>query len=312
MILVNVLPSLTAAKGCHGRAVVARAFEKYFENKGHESGSALVKTRYATSARNKIPLADIARYEVGGAIAILVNTGPALFWMLFFVFSLPEVLEDCRREIQAILTTKFQPNGTLLRNLDVTKMKTKCPILLSTFQEVLRHKALGTSVRQVMQDTLLDNKYLLKKDSTILMPNIVVHNDPSVWGSDVHVFRHKRFLREKTATNNNDDSGKRKANANLAAFRGFGSGSTLCPGRHFATTEILAVVVMFCMRYEIEPVGGQWKAPTTMGSTSAAAGVMEPDIDVEVDIRLRKGFEDGDWAFGLTDSDTVMAVSQDD
>lgn len=80
-ILVNFLPSLTAAKGCHGRAVVGQAFERYFENKGHERGSALVKTRYATSAKHKIPLTDIARYEVGGTISILVNTGPALFWM---------------------------------------------------------------------------------------------------------------------------------------------------------------------------------------------------------------------------------------
>lgn len=191
-------------------------------------------------------------------------------------------------------------------------MKTKCPTLISTLQEVLRHKALGTSVRQVMQDTLLDDRHLLKKDSTILIPNIVVHNDPTVWGSDVHDFNHKRFLREKTATNSNDDSAKRQATANLAAFRGFGSGSTLGPGRHFATTEILAVVVMFCMQYEIEPVTGQWTAPTTTGSASAAAGAMEPNIDVEVNIRLRRDFEDEEWAFGLTDSDAVMAVSQDD
>ena len=107
--------------------MISQAFERYFQNKGHETGSVLVQTRYKTSVNHNIFLADIARYEVGGAIAILVNTAPALFWMLFCVFSNPGILEDCRQEIQTILVTKYQPNGTLLRSLDVTKMKAKCP-----------------------------------------------------------------------------------------------------------------------------------------------------------------------------------------
>lgn len=151
---MNFVPSLTAAKARRGRDIVRQAFLEYFQNKGHENGSALVNTRHNVSTKHKIPLADIARYEVGGAIAILINTAPALFWMVFYVFSQPDVLEDCRKEIAKIMMTKSKSNGTLVRSLDITNLKSQCPTVVSTFQEVLRHAALGTSVREVTEDAL--------------------------------------------------------------------------------------------------------------------------------------------------------------
>lgn len=306
MILMNFLPSLIAAKACRGREIVSQAFLEYFRNKGHENGSALVNIRHLVSTKNKIPLADIARYEVGGSIAILINTSPALFWMVFYVFSQPNVLKDCRAEIANIMTTKRKSDGTLVRSLDITDMKSKCPTVVSTFQEVLRLTAFGTSVRQVTEDAILDNRYLLKKDNLVMMPSIVVHNDPEVWGPDFESFNHRRFLKEKTLSNNQPtESGKRKP-VNSAAFRGFGGGTTLCPGRHFATTEILAVIAMLCMRYEIRPRADRWTAPST-SSTNMAATILEPDTDIEVDVTMREGFEDGEWTFELTGESTASA-----
>ena len=154
-----------------------------------------------------------------------------------------------------------------------------------------------------MQDTLLDNKYLLKKGATVLMPSIVIHTDPSVWGEEVETFDHKRFLK-------NNPTSKRKAPSS-AAFRAFGGGSTLCPGRHFATTEILSTVVMFIMRYDCRSVTGRWIAPTTK-NTNVAAVLMEPDTDLKVEVTPRKGFEDGKWEFALQDSEMVFAVAAED
>lgn len=307
MILLNILPYWTASKGSRGRAVVGQAFREYFQNKGHKNGSALVQARYATSKKHKIPLEDIARYEVGGAIAILVNTSPALFWMIFYVFSHPKVLEDCRREINTITTIHTRPDKSILRSIDITNAKSKCPVLASTYQEVLRHTSLGTSVRQVMQDTYLDNKYLLKKGNTVLMPSIVVHKDFTIWGPDAHEFNHTRFFKDERP-HSGAQTLKRKAANPSSAFRGFGGGTTLCPGRHFATTEILAVMIMLCMRYEISPVTGHWIAPTTQ-STNIAAAILEPDTDIEVCITMREGFEKGDWDFQLTDSAVVLNVA---
>lgn len=307
MILLNVFPSWTASKGSRGRAVVGQAFREYFHKKSHENGSILVQARYANSEKHKIPLEDIARYEVGGAIAILVNTSPALFWMLFYVFSHPQILEDCRREIDAITTVRTGPDQSISRSLDITNLKSQCPKLASTYQESLRHASLGTSVRQVMQDTLLANKYLLKKGSTVLMPSIVVHQDPTIWGPDAPEFNPTRFLKAsppRTGAAAPPPPTRKAASPSppAAAFRGFGGGTTLCPGRHFATTEILATAAMFCARYDLSPVAGRWIAPTTR-STNVAAAIMEPDTDLEVCVTVREGLGEGDWDFRMRDSE---------
>lgn len=298
LLILNFFPSLSARNGFRGRKIVSEAFFEYFQNNSHESGSTLVQTRYNTSIRNQIPVADIARFEVGGAIAVLINTAPTTFWMFFHVYSNVESLKDIRDEVASIMTTTVNRDGTQTRILEMASIKSKCPILTSTFQEVLRHHSVSVGVRQVMEDTLLNNKYLLRKDSTIFMPNIVTHQDPSIWGADVSTFDHKRFIK-----------GQR---ANASAFRAFGGGSTLCPGRHFATTEILAMVAMALMRYDISPVAGNaWLAPST-GKTNIAAAVNEPDYDIEVEVKARKGFETGQWLFGLGNSDMVFAVAAED
>ena len=304
---MNAMPSVTARKGRAGRAVLGKMFEEYFQRKGHESGSILVRGRYDTSTKNGIPLSDIARFEVGGAVAILVNTAPAAFWLLFYVFAHSEVLEDLRQEIATIMTLKTDEHGVVVRNLDITSIKSSCPLLLSTCQEVLRLKAMGTSVRQVMEDTLLNNEYLLKKDNTVLMPTLLVHTDTSIWGSDVGEFNHKRFMKGKSTSQNSDVRKQPPA----AAFRVFGGGTTLCPGRHFAMTEILAVTVMCIMRYDMTPVEGSWTPPGTEKGNIAAV-IMEPDTEFEVDITPRKGYESGEWAFSLADSEMIFAVAAED
>lgn len=156
-----------------------------------------------------------------------------------------------------------------------------------------------------MEDTVLDDKWLLKKDCMIQMPSRVIHKDNTVWGSDVDDFNPRRFQRDEPQKT---QSGRRP---NATAFRAFGGGTTLCPGRHFATNEILAVVTMFIMRYDMTPTAGEWSMPDTQ-NTNVTAVVMEPDTDVEVELSTRKGFEEGQWAFDLKDSGMVFAVVAED
>ena len=303
--LLGLIPSFTARKGVAGRARVAKAFEKYFRAGGHERGSVLIQKRYDVSFRNGISLEDTARFEVGGALAILVNTAPAAFWILFLVYSCPGLLDDLRKEVDLIMTTNLDNNGSLTRSLDISSVKTRCPLLASTFQEVLRYTAMGTSVRQVMEDIVLDNQWLLKKGAMVQMPSRIIHKDPSIWGNDVDSFNPRRFMKgepQKTG------KGQRP---NPAAFRGFGGGTTLCPGRHFATTEVLAVVTMFIMRYNMTPTTGEWSMPKT-ANTNVAAVIMEPDTDIEIEVSTRDSFEAGRWMFDLKDSGKIFAVVAED
>lgn len=299
-ILVGFLPSITARKGLAGRAKLAKAFEQYYRADGHKQGSLLARNRYETSARNGVAIEDIARYEVGGSIAVLVNTVPAAFWMLFLVYSHPDLLIDIRKEVDSVVTTTVE--GGLTRYLDISSLKSNCPLLTSTFQEVLRYRSMGTSVRHVMQDTTLNGQWELKKDCMIQMPSRVIHTDSTLWGADVDEFNPRRFLKGQ---------GNKSKRPHAAAMRAFGGGTTLCPGRHFATNEVLAVVSMFIMRYDMVPVEGEWSLPTT-NNTNVAAVVMEPDTDVEVEVFTRKGFEDGRWIYDLKDSESVFAIVAED
>jgi cytochrome P450 len=296
-ILVGILPSITARKPIAARAKVAKAFEEYYKAGGVEKASALARLRYQAEIDNNVPLADIARYEVGGSIAILVNTAPAAFWTLLLFFSRPTLLAEIRKEIDACTMTTNK-NGCVVKSIDITTLKEACPLLLYSYQETLRYSSMGTSVREVMEDTYLD-QWLLKKGAMLQMPSRIIHQDASLWGDDVAEFNPRRFYPgEKNRTRN-------------VCFRAFGGGKTLCPGRHFATNEILAVVAVFIARLDMEPVGGEWKHPTTL-NTNVASVVMEPDNDIEVEIKAREGFEGVKWEIGLRSSEKVFALVTED
>lgn len=304
-LLVGVFPSIFARKGVEGRYNVAVAFLRYFRLKGQDQGSVLIQNRFETSTKHGVSIADTARFEVGGALAIVVNTAPAAFWMMYFIYSHPGLLDQIREELDAIVEKSVDDDGNMVRSLDITNVKTSCPLLMSTFQEMLRHRSMGTSVRQVMKDTLLDDKWLLKMGCMVQMPGRVIHMDESIWGSDVEDFNPRRFLKD---TVHKTKDGKKPT---TTAFRAFGGGTTLCPGRHFATNEILAVVSMCVVRFNMAPAKGAWVLPKTDG-TNVAAVIMEPDTDVEVKISARDGAEHGRWAFGLKDSKVIFAVVDED
>lgn len=307
--MMKLLSPITARKGCRGRQRISDAFVEYFQNGGLKDGSAFAQSRFASASKHKLILADIARLEVVTLIGTLTSTIRTVTWMLYHIYSDPKVLSDCRGEVPKIMTMVNTGQGTLLRSLDITKLKSNCPVLGSTFQEVLRRHAVGTSVRQVMSDTFLEGTYLLRKGSMIIMPGVVVHNDASIWGPDVSAFNHKRFLKP-TLPPSAGKSITRKV-PHPSAFRAFGGGTTLCPGRHFATTVTMAITVMFLMRYEMMPVDGRWPQMTAE-NTNAVAAVEQPDYEIEVEVKARKGFEEGEWLFRLDNSDTVFATAVED
>lgn len=303
MLLVNLFPSITARKGFQARDVLSKAFQAYFKANHHGTGSMLVQCRYQSLAKKNVPLADIARYEACGSIAILVNTAPSVFWTLFYLYSQPELLRECRKEVESIMSVVESENG-VQRILHISRIRQQCLVLSATFQEALRLQTVGMQVRQVMQDTMLDDTYLLRKDGIVMMPSRVVHTDPSVWGPDVYQFNHKRFLK-------NTRGSKEGKKPSPHAFRTFGGGTTLCPGRHFATTEVLAMAAMMIMRYDLMPVEGKWITPKTE-KTNIVAGIMEPDTDIEAEVIARQGLEDGEWKIEFADSNMVLAVAADD
>ncbi|RYP14069.1 hypothetical protein DL765_006603 [Monosporascus sp. GIB2] len=223
IFVLKLQPRIFAKEAFQAREYMGKAWQQYFEEDWFKDGAKLVQCRVQINDEFQIPRKETARIEVLGSIAILSNTLPAAFWMMYHIFSDPVVLEDVRSELSKGIR---EVDGAC--TIDMAHVKESCPILLSTFQEMIRHNAIGVSARIAMEDHLLDGKYLVKKGSTVMIPAHVQHTTRSIWGETVHRFNHKRFVRER---------GIKRPNP--IAFRGFGGGTTLWPGRHFATTEAL-------------------------------------------------------------------------
>jgi hypothetical protein len=294
ILALKLFPSLLARKSIQAREALVGAIADYYRAGHWKQGSGLVKARYTHSVeQHKITdLTDMARFELGGAFAILSNTLPAAFWMLFHVYSDPVVLKDCREEVLKIVKQKDGVNV-----IDVDDVKTSCPVLLSTFREVLRYRFMGVSTRVVMEDTLLDGKYMLKKGSALMIPGKVQHSDTSVWGPTVAEFDHRRFVRQPGSPR-----------PNSIAFRAFGGGHVLCPGRHFASTEVLAFAALAIARLDMAPATGKWVAPKT-DNAAMSASLPQPDTDVSVQIERR---DEGKWEVVLSGSDVAMEISAED
>lgn len=295
-LILGISPKKESIKALY---VAGDALKKYFQNDEHKKGSALIQARYNHSVRFGVPLDDISRAEVGGVVALLSNTVPVSFWMLYHVYSDPIVLDDCRSELEKIVDRGVNDKGEKSNTIDMSKVKQHCPILLATLKETLRTYSTVVSAREVTEDYMLDGQYLLKKGATVMMPSTVQHSNAAVWGPDHATFKHKRFL-----TQNN--------RAMSSSFRSFGGGTTLCPGRHFASTEILAFVSVMILRFDMQPTKGTWVEPSTNKAEFWEA-IRSPDSDFEVEIIPRESDDKvGEWVFTLSDSKKGMVLSAED
>lgn len=295
-LLLNTASDLICRKAYRGREKVFKGFLKYFAAGNHTRGSRLVQARYEVNNKYGMSVDDIARFELAPAIASLVNTAPAAFWMLIHIYSSPSLLDDLRQKLSAFVTVSSASSGvsttpSIVQNLDMTEIIKDCPLLMSLLQEVLRLQSTNAAGRMVLEDTMLSHKYLLRKGSMLLIPAAELHNKSSVWGPSVDDFDPYRFVE-------NTEQGKSKIPA--SAYRAFGGGSALCPGRYFAAMGVLSVVVPLILEYDITPVDGQWVMPKS--HPHILTSLLSPDKDTKVWLHDRKEGEIDSWNFTLSGS----------
>ncbi|KAI3393571.1 hypothetical protein diail_3920 [Diaporthe ilicicola] len=332
LFALGLPPNIFARDAVRARQVVHTAFTRYFKAGYHNEGSALVKSRYDHSVRFGFSMEDVAACEIGGLFAVIGSTAPASFWLIYHLYSDPVVLEDCRKELASLVrVTNSVQNGSKdmqgndsmkelpCASIDITDVKTTCPVLISTFQEVLRLRHIGVSARVVLKDEqILDGTYRLKKGSVVMLPNPVFHSEPGAWGPTVSSFDHRRFIPREAHQDSNRSYKKQPKSEETgrislkdrAAFRPWGGGHVLCPGRHFATTEILSFAALMILQFDIVPSEGhEWREPTVENTPTAAAMPL-PDDPIPVDIRARQPCYR--WRVELTDSDKAVGVGIED
>ncbi|KAI1801494.1 cytochrome P450 [Daldinia bambusicola] len=329
-LLINVFPSITARRAYAGREKLAAALLAYLEAGTHTtSGSRIVRRRVEIALEHGWAMPAIAREELSFLFAGIVNATTSTFWILLHLYADPGLLAVVRREIESVLSPRnvekepavgSAPPPLLLR---ITDLRDKCPVLVAVYRECLRLGSDTYSTRAVKEDHLLANQYFLKKDAVVQIAGGVIHADPQIWGADVLAFNPKRFLDRTNSQsdaealrpdndndNDNDDTGsgsgfktrpkkqqQQQGNAfHPAAFRAFGGGKTLCPGRHFAMNEILAFVALVVLQFDMKPARGDKIDVPPKNDGVLPVHILEPVRPVEVVISKR---EDGFARDGL-------------
>ncbi|KAH0351021.1 cytochrome P450, partial [Aureobasidium melanogenum] len=284
LLVVNIFPSIIARKAYLGREKVVAAFVKYYNEGGQKVASELAQARWNVQHENGASTEDISRMETATVLGVVSNTTPSSFWMLYDVYSRPALLAQLRDEVREHALKKNE-SGEMI--IDLAAMRDNCPNLLATFQEILRTRSTVSPTRFVMDDIVLSDKYLLKKGRVLVMPGMSMNYEPGIWGEDSRTFDPTRFKKEHL---------KQRP----TSFMSFGASPSLCPGRHFASGEILGMAAMMMLRYDITPVGGKWVVPKFWKDALAASlpSLAEP---FNVTITPRDEFVNMTWAYESTD-----------
>ena len=282
------MPSITSRKSFKARATLVAALVKYYEARGHENSSELTYNRWKVQHDAGATTEDIAKLEAAAGIGILSNTVPSTFWTLFDIYSRPSLLLELREEIRQNGLV-IEPD-TGLHVVDLASIRDSCHLLVSSFQETLRLRSNGAPTRVVCKDILLNDQWLLKEGSILQMPAPTINRQPVAWGEATSDFNPRRFMKDTT----------QRDMKRATAFMSFGASPNICPGRHFASGEILALTAMMILRYDIAPESGIWKPPV-LNTKAMAASMTPPGETFSVKVHEREEFEEAEWDFRVTE-----------
>ncbi|KAJ4254534.1 hypothetical protein NW762_010133 [Fusarium torreyae] len=290
LVALDVAPRFMIRDALKARDGINKLLLSYYQGGGEDGPrvSEIVRQRAKLLRGHGFDDDDLAHMEFLLPWVGSTNTIPTSFWLFVRVFTNPDYISRIRDEIESILILKDTSEGRTA-TFDVRKLEKDCPFLNAVYQEVLRFYAHPVGNRMVMQDTKIQdaegNKYLLKKGVNVQWPPMVTQSNDTIWGQDADAFRPERFL-DVTAQ---DEKLRR------GAILAFGGGRHLCPGRKFALSEILGLVGVIVLGFEVEGL-------SLPDSTDAGVGVgVRPaqweSQDRGFSLSRREGWENVTWIF---------------
>lgn len=297
-VMASPIPQVTSRRSYLAREKMIRGLIEYFKNGQDKKASPVIQARIRLHKEIGIPLEDRARSEFGMLFGTLVNGSITVFWVLNYVFSRPRLVEELRTEIEKHALSVDQSTRTA--SISFEALRTDCALLNSVFRETLRLIAPMTSARFVTEDTVVADTYLLRANSIVQIAGGVIHGDEAVWGHDSQEFNPQRFINAPNGIKTGGTETEKRG-VHPAAFRGFGGGTVYCPGRHFAQIEILSLVAVILMGWDLKPPQGEdhisWDPP--MDEKRIPIGVMKPLKDVAVSMKRREGMQNLKWSLKL-------------
>lgn len=272
-LLIGILPSLTAPKAYKGRERLTAAFRKYLKAGHLGSASLIVQGRARIEKEYGMDIDMTARSALSFLFAGIVNATTTTFWVVLRIFADQQLLDKVRQEIHQALELSSQRSGP--DSLSIGVVKETCKTLFAVYRESLRVGSENFSVRLIKEDTMLADRYFLKKGAVVQISGGAIHARSTIWGQDVDEFNPGRFLKEKGKSDG----------FHPAAFRGFGGGKTLCPGRDFATNEILLFAAMIIHTVDIVAPDGGIVAVPEKDDRIMPVHILEPVTNPKVIIK---------------------------
>ncbi|KAK3937793.1 7-alpha-hydroxycholest-4-en-3-one 12-alpha-hydroxylase [Diplogelasinospora grovesii] len=293
-ILINLFPGILAAKAVKGQAENGRRYEEYLFRGGHKTASRAIRERTSFFERHGFSQRENAWMNVGGDIAILSNFVPTAFWTVFNIISRDDLLGSIREEVSKAVT-RDEIEGTC--TLDLSILRTGCPLLLSAFQETQRLHTVHAMIREVVRDTTITSteeegkSYLLKQGNYVQVASMPTLRTPQIWGGRPMEFDPCRFIKLKKDP---EAAGVKPADLPPAAFPVWGMAPHLCPARFYASTGCLTLAALVVLRLDVEPADTdrRWKKPK---ADMKFVSIERPVEEVPVRVSLREGWNDGLW-----------------
>lgn len=285
LYLGGISPRILAPAASAGRQTLFDAFARYHAVGGYKSASRLVQARYDIQGEQGLGVSesDLARLCALISFSFLSNTVPTATWVLWNIYSNDTLLAEVRYLLAACVRTSSS-GGKPTRTLNISRVIKEAPLLTSLVHETLRVQTQNATLRTVKEDVWLNDQWFLRGGSRLLVSLSQVHNDTAAWGEGARDFDPKRFIRSDAMS----------AKFPGPAYRALGGGGTICCGRHFAVQEIIVVVAIMVLQYDLKPDGEQWTLPVR--KPHIAKTLVFPD-GVRVMLLPRGDLEDSEWQF---------------
>lgn len=180
-LITSGLAWLFAPKAHKARNNNCERYGAYFRAGGVENASDFIKERTRVLVENGAPPMEAAAMNTGFDVALISNYTGIAFWTVYHVLSQPRLLEAARREAEkAVIRDREDGDYTL----DVSVLRTSCPLLVSVMQETQRLKMTHANIREVISDTSISaggKDYMLKKGNYVQLHTPPVLRSKELW-----------------------------------------------------------------------------------------------------------------------------------
>ncbi|KAL4919863.1 putative cytochrome P450 [Aspergillus aurantiobrunneus] len=226
------LPRFVSGDMLAAQRILVGVFTKYFalcrDERGHSNF--WVESVESSLRDTRLGNEDIARVFMLQTWAILGNMFKTAFWMVAYILHDPALLEAIALEVQPALSPRTQ-------GVNHEFLTERCPKLDSLYSEVLRLTMTSPLVRDVSATTTVGGKTLQPGTKAMVLYR-QLHLDHTTWGPTPETLQPERFLRDETLKSN-------------IAYRPWGAGRNVCPGRFLAKKAVFAFVACLLARYHV-------------------------------------------------------------